>query len=64
LIGIRENNSGHLLPGVILSGWQGAIELRDRVRQTILARLGEPDLAGEFTSLRQMDIALPDKFSE
>jgi len=42
-------------------GWQGAIELRDRVRQTILARLGEPDLAGEFTSLRQMDIALPGK---
>ena len=45
-------------------GWQGAIELRDRIRQRILARLGEPDLSGEFTSLRQMDIAQENKPSE
>jgi 1-acyl-sn-glycerol-3-phosphate acyltransferase len=41
------------------TGWQGAIELRDRVRKEIVQRLGEPDLAGEFTSLSQMDIKRP-----
>jgi acyl carrier protein len=39
--------------------WQAAIELRDRVRNRILAHLGEPDLAGAYTSLQQMDIARP-----
>ncbi len=34
--------------------WQCAIELRDRVRREMLQRLGEPDLAGEFTSIVQM----------
>ncbi len=40
-------------------GWQGAIELRDSVRSEMLQRLREPDLAGEFTSLLQMDIQHP-----
>jgi hypothetical protein len=39
--------------------WQAAIELRGRVREEILRHLGEPDLAGEYTSLLQMDIELP-----
>lgn len=41
------------------SDWPAAIELRDRVRGRILRHLGEPDLAGEYTSLTQMDIARP-----
>jgi acyl carrier protein len=39
--------------------WQAAIELRGRVREEILRHLGEPDLAGEYTSLLQMDIERP-----
>lgn len=35
------------------SDWADAILLRDAVRRAILARLPEPDLAGEFTSLLQ-----------
>jgi 1-acyl-sn-glycerol-3-phosphate acyltransferase len=38
-------------------GWKSAIELRDCIRQKILARLGEPDLSGEYTSLRQLDVS-------
>jgi 1-acyl-sn-glycerol-3-phosphate acyltransferase len=41
------------------SDWPSAIELRDRVRGGILKHLGEPDLAGEYTSLSQMDIVRP-----
>ncbi|KAB2890672.1 MAG: AMP-binding protein [Desulfobulbaceae bacterium] len=41
------------------SDWPAAIELRERVRGLILRHLGEPDLAGEYTSLTQMDIARP-----
>ena len=41
------------------SDWPAAIELRDRVRRRILSHLGEPDLASEYTSLTQMDIARP-----
>jgi acyl carrier protein len=41
------------------SDWSAAIELRDRVRQKILLHLGEPDLAGEYTSLSQMEIERP-----
>jgi 1-acyl-sn-glycerol-3-phosphate acyltransferase len=39
--------------------WQAAIELRDRVRREILQHLGEPDLAGEYTSLLQMGMKSP-----
>jgi 1-acyl-sn-glycerol-3-phosphate acyltransferase len=39
--------------------WQDAIDLRDRVRGEILQRLGEPDLAGEFTSLLQTEVKPP-----
>ena len=39
--------------------WQAAIELRGRVRAEILRHLGEPDLAGEYTSLLQLDIEQP-----
>ena len=39
--------------------WQAAVDLRGRVRTEILRHLAEPDLAGEYTSLRQMDIAQP-----
>jgi len=45
-------------------GWQGAIELRDRVREVILEQLAEPDLAGEFTSLSQMEICRPPENTE
>ncbi len=41
------------------SDWRAAIELRDTVRRVMLKRLGEPDLAGEYTSLLQMDLQLP-----
>jgi 1-acyl-sn-glycerol-3-phosphate acyltransferase len=41
------------------SDWSAAVELRDRVRRQILDRLGEPDLAGEFISLSQMEIERP-----
>ncbi|WP_419174563.1 AMP-binding protein [Desulfosediminicola sp.] len=35
-------------------GWQGAIELKNMTRHKILTRLGEPDLSGEYRSLRQV----------
>lgn len=38
----------------VSNDWRGAIELRDEVRRSMLSRLGEPDLAGEYTSLLQM----------
>lgn len=41
--------------------WQGAIELRDKVRRQILQHLAEPDLAGEYTSLLQMGIKPPER---
>jgi 1-acyl-sn-glycerol-3-phosphate acyltransferase len=41
--------------------WDGAIELKDRVRREILLRLGEPDLAGEYASLLQMGLKPPEK---
>lgn len=36
-------------------GWHDALKLRDEVRQVVLERLGEPDLSGEFTSIRQTE---------
>lgn len=50
-----------ILPPCPPSGtdWQAAIELRDRVRREILQHLGEPDLAGEYTSLLQMGLKSP-----
>jgi 1-acyl-sn-glycerol-3-phosphate acyltransferase len=39
--------------------WQSAILLRDQVRSEILGHCREPDLAGQFTSLAQMDIQQP-----
>jgi 1-acyl-sn-glycerol-3-phosphate acyltransferase len=43
------------------SDWQAAIDLRDRVRREILRHLGEPDLAGEYASLLQMELKPPEK---
>ena len=34
--------------------WKDAIELKDRVRSKMLDQVGEPDLAGEYTSLQQL----------
>lgn len=42
------------------AGWNAAIGLRDRVREEILRSLGEPDLAGVYTSLSQMEIDRPE----
>ncbi len=39
--------------------WQAAVTLRDAVRAEILLCCGEPDLAGEYTSLAQMEIERP-----
>ncbi len=36
--------------------WQDALKLRNAVRAEILHQVGEPDLAGEYSSLAQMDI--------
>ncbi len=54
----RGNIEVTILPSCLPTGtdWQGAIDLRDRVRREILRHLGEPDLAGEYTSLRQMGL--------
>lgn len=51
------------LPPCLPAGtdWQGAIDLRDRVRREMLRHLGEPDLAGEYTSLLQMELKPPEK---
>lgn len=48
-----------VLPPCLPSGkdWEGAIELKDRVRREILLHVGEPDLAGEYTSLLQMGLS-------
>jgi 1-acyl-sn-glycerol-3-phosphate acyltransferase len=43
------------------SDWSGAIELRDSVRRSMLSRLGEPDLAGEYTSLLQLGFKRSEK---
>jgi 1-acyl-sn-glycerol-3-phosphate acyltransferase len=43
------------------SSWQAAIALRNQVRRLMLEQLDEPDLAGEYTSLLQMDIVRPEK---
>ena len=40
--------------------WQEAIQLRAKVRQEMLQCLGEPDLAGEYTSLLQMGLKPPE----
>ena len=40
--------------------WQETIRLRDQVREEILRNCGEPDLAGEFTSLAQLDLQRPE----
>jgi 1-acyl-sn-glycerol-3-phosphate acyltransferase len=52
-----------VLPPCLPTGkdWDGAIELKDRVRREILLRLGEPDLAGEYASLLQMGLKPPEK---
>jgi len=42
------------------SDWNSAIELRDAVRTEILRHCGEPDLAGQYTSLAQMEIPRAD----
>ncbi len=39
--------------------WEDAVELRNHVRKAMLARLDEPDLAGEYSSLLQMEIERP-----
>lgn len=36
--------------------WQAALGLRTRVRETILRQVGEPDLAGEYSSLGQLGL--------
>lgn len=41
--------------------WEGAIDLRQEVRKKFLDRLGEPDLGGEYVSLHQMELKIPDK---
>jgi 1-acyl-sn-glycerol-3-phosphate acyltransferase len=41
--------------------WQEAIQLRAKVRQEMLQCLGEPDLAGEYTSLQQMGLKAPER---
>ena len=41
--------------------WDDAVALRNRVREEMLVRLDEPDLAGEFTSLLQMMIKTSEK---
>jgi len=41
--------------------WQEAIQLRAKVRQEMLQCLGEPDLAGEYTSLLQMGLKPPER---
>jgi 1-acyl-sn-glycerol-3-phosphate acyltransferase len=41
--------------------WQEAIQLRTKVRQEILQCLGEPDLAGEYTSILQMGLKPPER---
>lgn len=46
-----------ILPGG--SDWNEAVRLRDAVRSEILRYCGEPDLAGVFTSISQMDIRSP-----
>ncbi|MCF6186877.1 MAG: AMP-binding protein [Desulfobulbaceae bacterium] len=38
------------------SDWNGAVKLRDQVRSEILRHCGEPDLAGVYTSISQMEI--------
>ncbi len=38
------------------SDWNEAVKLRDQVRSEILRHCGEPDLAGVYTSISQMDI--------
>ena len=38
------------------SDWQAAVKLRDAVRSEILRHCGEPDLAGVYTSISQMEI--------
>ena len=40
--------------------WNAAVKLRDAVRSEILRHCGEPDLAGAYTSLSQMEIERPD----
>lgn len=42
------------------SDWQHALRLRDQVRAEILRHCGEPDLAGQFTSLAQFDLHRPE----
>lgn len=39
--------------------WKAVITLRDQVRAEILRHCGEPDLAGAYTSLAQMDLERP-----
>lgn len=41
--------------------WEAALTLRNKVRQEILSRLGEPDLATEYLSLKQMKIDSQEK---
>jgi 1-acyl-sn-glycerol-3-phosphate acyltransferase len=41
--------------------WQEAIQLRAKVRQEMLQCLGEPDLAGEYTSILQMGLKPPER---
>lgn len=42
------------------SDWKAAVKLRDAVRSEILRHCGEPDLAGVYTSISQMEIERPD----
>lgn len=40
--------------------WSSVLALRNGVRTAMLEKLGEPDLAGDYTSLAQMEITRPD----
>lgn len=42
------------------SDWNAAVRLRDAIRSEILHHCGEPDLAGVYTSISQMEIERPD----
>ena len=42
------------------SDWKAAVKLRDDVRSEILRYCREPDLAGVYTSISQMEIERPD----
>ncbi|MEN8190060.1 MAG: AMP-binding protein [Thermodesulfobacteriota bacterium] len=46
------------------SDWDGAITLRDAVRDQILRSCGEPDLGNVYTSLSQMELKRPENHEQ